>query len=75
MRSSEERIAVLEEKTGVMKIGLEDLAETLEETNTRLDSIDQRLAKQQGFWAGVTFLAAIVGVALRAMWDWLQSHI
>ena len=75
MRTSEERIAVLEEKTGVMKVGIEDLTETLEVTNTRLDSIDQRLAKQQGFWAGVTFLAAIVGVALRAMWDWLQSHI
>ena len=75
MKSPEERIAVLEEQHVVTKETLEDIEITLTDTNSNLVEINTKLAKQQSFWAGVTFLATILGVVIRSAWDWLQNHI
>ena len=75
MRSAEERIAVLEERNDTFKEQLEDIETTLTNTNVSLAAIDKKLAKQQSFWAGVTFLATIVGVLIRAGWDYVQKSL
>ena len=75
MRTNEERLAVLEEKHSVTRADIADIQDTLEETNERLTAIDTKLAKQQSFWAGVTFLAAAVGFVLKAIWEYLQKSI
>ncbi len=75
MKSNEERIAVLEEQHVVTKETLEDIEANLTSTNVSLVAIDKKLAKQQSFWAGVTFLATIVGVVIRSGWDWLRQQV
>ena len=72
MSSNEERIAVLEEQNRATKEGLNEIQDTIKEVTSCLASIDKKLAKQQSFWAGVTFLAAIVGVLTRSGWDYMQ---
>ncbi len=70
--SNEERIAVLETEYRAVKEELDDIQETLKEMTSCLTTIDKKLAKQQSFWAGVTFLAAIVGVLTRSGYEYLQ---
>lgn len=72
MRSPEERIAVLEEQHTTVKEELDDIQGSLKEITSSLVLIDTKLAKQQSFWAGVTFLAAIVGVLTRTGYEYLQ---
>ncbi len=72
IRSNEERIAVLEEQNVVTKEELGEIQDSLKEITSCLTLINTKLAKQQSFWAGVTFLAAIVGVLTRSGWDYMQ---
>jgi len=70
--SNEERIAVLETEYRTVKEDVDDIRDTLKEMTSCLTTIDKKLAKQQSFWAGVTFLAAIVGVLTRTGFDYIQ---
>ena len=71
--SNEERIAVLETEYRTVKEDVDDIQDTLKEMTSCLTTIDKKLAKQQSFWAGVTFLAAIVGVLTRSGWEYLRG--
>ena len=71
--SNEERIAVLETEYRTVKEDVDDIRDTLKEMASCLTTIDKKLAKQQSFWAGVTFLAAIVGVLTRSGWEYLRG--
>ena len=72
MSNELERIAVLETEYRAMKEELDDIQDTLKEMTSCLATIDKKLAKQQSFWAGVTFLAAIVGVLTRTGFEYVQ---
>ena len=70
--SNEERIRALEVEYRAVKEDVEDIRDTLKEMTSCLTTIDKKLAKQQSFWAGVTFLAAIVGVLTRSGFEYVQ---
>ena len=72
MSNELERIAVLETEYRAMKEELDDIQDTLKDMTSCLTTIDKKLAKQQSFWAGVTFLAAIVGVLTRTGFEYVQ---
>ena len=71
--SNEERIAVLETEYRAVKEELDDIQGSLKNITSCLTLIDKKLAKQQSFWAGVTFLAAILGVLTRTGWEYLRG--
>ena len=72
MSNELERIAVLETEYRAVKEELDDIQGSLKDITSTLALINTKLAKQQSFWAGVTFLAAIVGVLTRSGWDYMQ---
>lgn len=67
------RITRVEEKVSSLQIRRQEQDERWRDMQSRLERIDQRLSKQQGFWAGVTFLAAALGAVIKVGWDKLFS--
>ena len=72
MSSSDERIAVLEEQHRQFGKEFRRVEDTLDDMNKQLTEINRVVSRQRGFWAGVTFLASIVGFAISQVWQFLH---
>ena len=73
MADTGERIAVLEEKHRSMKEELGHINVGIESLQSDMSDIKSALSRQRGFWAGVTFLASIVGYATSQFWQYLKG--
>lgn len=73
--STEQRVAVLEEQNRQQTRDLAKLETSVDHRlllmQKDLSEIKDNMAKQRGFWAGVTFIASVIGFVMSQLW----SHI
>ena len=73
MRSSEERIAVLEEQHATAREDRDEIKSDVAAIRQCTDEIKTTLSKQRSFLGGIAFLATAVGFFLKWAWEYLNK--
>lgn len=77
MTDMDQRVAILEEQNRQQTRELAKLEASVDHKLAAMQrdvsDIKETLSKQRGFWAGVTFVASIVGFALSQLWGHIKG--
>ena len=73
----EERVAILEEQNRHTMREMAKIEASVEHNMAMVrkdvSDIKNTMSKQKGFWAGVTFVASIIGFLLSQLWSHIKS--
>ncbi len=73
MSEHAERIAVLEAQHRAMKDELDQISGGIDTLQQSVTNVEKVLSNQRSFWAGVTFVASIVGYLVSQVWGFIKG--